>query len=377
MAKNYKLSEETKLKMSLAKKGRTPWNKGLTKDDPRVQKYSQSGWKHSEEAKLKMSLAKKDIIPWNKGKSSETDERIKNHAIKMSNREMSEEHKQKISLAKIGSTPWNKGLTIEDERVKNNVELMTDTVRKQYENGRIVWNKGLTVETDKRIISTYNGHKGLTKETSEKIKDAADKQSITMKKMCENGEIEIWNKGLTKETDARIQVSASNLSKSRIQLIKEGKLIINTKPKDPNFQVWNKGKTKETEPGLQSISVKRIYKISNEKGNWISSQEDKIANWLSSIGYIDGIDFIRQKYMILDKHSYCADFYFPKANLVFECDGIYWHQQPDRKEKDENRTKELIEKGYKIMRCTDKDINSSERFEEVKNKILGEIKNEK
>lgn len=42
---NYgkRLSESTRAKISEAARGRVPWNKGLTKDDPRVKKYSSSG----------------------------------------------------------------------------------------------------------------------------------------------------------------------------------------------------------------------------------------------------------------------------------------------------------------------------------------------
>ena len=46
-------SEETKQKLSLALKGKAPWNKGLTKDDPRVLKNaeSRSKVKYSQETK--------------------------------------------------------------------------------------------------------------------------------------------------------------------------------------------------------------------------------------------------------------------------------------------------------------------------------------
>lgn len=46
-------SNETKNKLSIANKGKTPWNKGLTKDDPRVLKNAQSRSRvrYSEETK--------------------------------------------------------------------------------------------------------------------------------------------------------------------------------------------------------------------------------------------------------------------------------------------------------------------------------------
>ncbi len=47
--------------------------------------------KHSKETKLKMSIAKKGCIPWNKGKK------------------MPEETKLKISKSRMGIPAWNKG----------------------------------------------------------------------------------------------------------------------------------------------------------------------------------------------------------------------------------------------------------------------------
>ena len=34
----------------------------------------------------------------------------------------SEEHKLSLSISHLGNTPWNKGLTIEDERVRKNID---------------------------------------------------------------------------------------------------------------------------------------------------------------------------------------------------------------------------------------------------------------
>ena len=57
------ISEETKRKMSEAKKGKTPWNRG------------KSGV--SDSTREKMRKSRLGRIPWNKGKSIEMDTRIK------------------------------------------------------------------------------------------------------------------------------------------------------------------------------------------------------------------------------------------------------------------------------------------------------------
>ena len=50
---------------------------------------------------------------------------------------------------------------------------------------------------------------------------------------------------------------------------------------------------------------------------------------------------------------------FIQPNIVIECDGSYWHNRQDMKEKDAMRNIELKEKGYKVYRFWDHEINES------------------
>lgn len=55
--KRIPCSSERKEKQSKSMKGRTPWNKGLTKDDDRVKRYSSNRKPHSDETKQKIKEA--------------------------------------------------------------------------------------------------------------------------------------------------------------------------------------------------------------------------------------------------------------------------------------------------------------------------------
>lgn len=57
-------SNETKLKMSLSRLGKEPWNKGKKLPASQVEKMiaSRTGCKHTEETKLKMSIARKGKV---------------------------------------------------------------------------------------------------------------------------------------------------------------------------------------------------------------------------------------------------------------------------------------------------------------------------
>jgi len=75
------------------------------------------------------------------------------------------------------------------------------------------------------------------------------------------------------------------------------------------------------------------------------------------------------KYIKEIKHAYQCDIFVPSMKLIIEIDGDYWHgninnsrfkilnkHQIKAKEKDNIRTKELIEKGFKVLRLWESDI---------------------
>lgn len=55
---------------------------------------------------------------------------------------------------------------------------------------------------------------------------------------------------------------------------------------------------------------------------------------------------------------YTADFYIPSQNLVIECDGDYWHSLPGRSGHDRRKDTFLRNRGYRVVRLTETDINA-------------------
>lgn len=120
VAWNKGLTKETDkrlVKISETKKGYSTWNKGLTKEtDERIANLSKilTGRTHSEEHNRNMGIAKKgkkypkELYPnfggrgktcWNKGLTKETNASLKKQSEAMENRPFSEIHKRKISEA--------------------------------------------------------------------------------------------------------------------------------------------------------------------------------------------------------------------------------------------------------------------------------------
>src|SRR5260221_9984481 len=91
--KNKPMSQETKFKLSLSKKGKPSPNKGKKTGKPSWNK----GKSMSQETKQKLSLVLKGRTPPNKGKKA------------------SEETKRKLSESHIGQVPWNKGKKTSEE----------------------------------------------------------------------------------------------------------------------------------------------------------------------------------------------------------------------------------------------------------------------
>ena len=75
--------------------------------------------------------------------------------------------------------------------------------------------------------------------------------------------------------------------------------------------------------------------------------------FLKELGY----EFFTHQYMKEIEHGYQCDILIPSMNLVIECDGVYWHKYPIGNNIDHIRTKELLEKGFKVLRLWEKEIN--------------------
>jgi very-short-patch-repair endonuclease len=66
-----------------------------------------------------------------------------------------------------------------------------------------------------------------------------------------------------------------------------------------------------------------------------------------------GADYESQKRM----GRFLCDFYVCAADLVIECDGIYWHGIPKVKKRDKNKDKWLVLHGHRVLRLKEMDIN--------------------
>jgi len=346
------------------------------------------GSQHSKEARLKMSKSR-----IGKKHSKETKMKI---SKMLKGKKRSEETKKKISKSHKGKKYPEKLYPNHGTRgkilVKKGVykkclicgkEFYTPLClnkRKKYCSkkcsyisikGKPSYNKGLTKETSDGVRRTAKAKIGKprSKNTKNKIREKLKGRKLSkehIKKMIGRNP---WNKGLTKETDLRVKKYGKSGSITR---------TINGK----NKKFWNKPKMIEF---AKQRRAKQIFPVKD------SSIELKIQNFLSLLH----IEYFTHKYMKIE-HGYQCDILIPKQETegviisqktIIECDGDYFHMNPNKfkandkcfkkgmtaKEKwklDNSRTKELIEKGFKVIRLWEHEIKVME-LNDLRSKING------
>jgi len=283
----------------------------------------------TEEAKNNMSMAHKGKISWKKGKkgmkghpqSEETKRKLReslqgqHRSIKtefknghqgyksMLGKHLSEKSKLEIGLSGKGRIPWNKGTKGIMPPAWNKGITMGEELRKKNREshlGQIPWNKG---------------KKGLQHHSEEWKREKSIFNLL-------NGIIPPSNKGIPHTEETKNKIGTAN----SVSLKK----------------YFSNPKTREI---LRHNRAKQICPLKD------TSIEVKIQNFLKQLG----IEYFTHKYMNIE-HAYQCDVFVPSLNLVIECDGNYWHSYPTGKEVDHIRTKELIEKGFKVLRLWETEI---------------------
>ena len=160
--------------------------------------------------------------------------------------------------------------------------------------------------------------------------------------------LEQFKNGVPKETIKKMNDYWSSLSIRQLKsdFMKEFQNRPEVKEANRNFNI------KYT----SSLSVRKRLKLQRSKQIFPvkdTSIEVKIQNFLKQLG----IEFFTHQ-CIKIKHGYQCDILIPVINLVIECDGDYWHKYPVGNDIDHVRTKELIKKGFKVLRLWEFEINA-------------------
>ncbi len=170
---------------------------------------------------------------------------------------------------------------------------------------------------------------------------------------------------------------------------KHWKIKDKTNMRKPKLEVHRKNiglsKIGKKNPSLSIRNHKRYVEGKNVFPKKDTKIELKIQDFLTALR----IEFLTHKYMNI-QHGYQCDILIPEQKgisqkIIIECDGDFFHMNPNKyspedrcfkngmvaKEKwklDDNRTRELIEKGFKVIRLWEHEIKAME-LNDLMNKL--------
>ena len=246
---------------------------------------------------------KKGIIPWNKN----TKGIIKNNRKGMDYEEQygaekSKKIKEKMRLIKLGKESSRKGKTYEEIYGE---EKAIELINKKR------------LELDiKEISNLYINHNKSTRDIAEIF---GTNQGTIIERLIEKGIVRRW-----KGVKVNCKVCGKEFKKKPNHFNRSDNHFCSRK-------CW---------------SIGHILPVKDTK------IELKIQNFLKQLG----IEFFTHQYMHIE-HKYQCDILIPSMNIVIECDGDYWHKYPIGNDIDHIRTKELLEKGFKVLRLWEFEIN--------------------
>jgi G:T-mismatch repair DNA endonuclease (very short patch repair protein) len=240
-----------------------------------------------------------------------------------------------------------------------------------FKKGNIAWNKDLKdciSEDGKRRISEgvkkyIKERRIISNETREKLRklqlglhrSEKTKMKISLSLM---GNKRSYNKKRSLETIEKFRkISNENYKKYpeiKEKISKKVKLNFINHPEIIESQKESLRRTYREHPEIiQKIKEARRKQVLPIKD---TSIEVKIQNFLKQLN----IEFFTHQYINI-KHSYQCDILIPiqdKINqkTIIECDGDYWHSYPTGNNIDYIRTKELLEKGFKVLRLWEREI---------------------
>lgn len=199
-----------------------------------------------------------------------------------------------------------------------------------------------------------------SEETRKKISEANKGRHPKME--FKKGKI-AWNKGKTGLQVAwnKGQKGIYHLSeetRKKLSEVQKGKKLSQETRNKMRLSKLGKKYKPMSEEGKRNISLVRQFQVMPIIDTKI---EVKIQNFLKQLN----IEFFTHQYMSEIQHGYQCDILIPSKNMVIECDGNYWHKYPIGKEIDHIRTRELFEKGFKVLRLWENEIEEMdiERFQ--------------
>jgi len=263
-----------------------------------------------------------------------------------------------------GQIPIRKGVKLTEEEIRKRTET-------RRENG---WFKNLT-ETIKKMRKPHKSHPPRSEEHKKNL--SLNHRKYNTEESKRKVSLSLRGINLGKTFEERFGEDEAKKIKEKMRKNHKGMLGRHHK-KESREKIGksrlgdkNPAKKPEVKEKIRQARLKQILPIKD------TSIEIKIQNFLKQLG----IEFVTHFYIKEIEHKYRCDIFIPIINLVIECDGDYWHANPQvyseeilnekqkwKRKMDELRTKELIENGYKVVRLWGSEVRRM-NINDFENKI--------
>jgi very-short-patch-repair endonuclease len=204
---------------------------------------------------------------------------------------------------------------------------------------------------------------GHTKEAREKAKISMIGRKYT-EEHCKHISDSLMGRKLSQEHIKAISESHKGI-KWAPEVIKQ-RALSNTGIKHPPRPEGFSEKMRERMIRAMNNPITKIKCRENALNTMLSPRcyQSKLELKMKQLLEKHNIHFIHNKWISDIEHRYPCDFYIPSKHIVIETDGDYWHEYPNGLEIDKIRTQEMINKGYKVLRFWENQINNNIQFVE-------------
>jgi len=193
--------------------------------------------------------------------------------------------------------------------------------------------------------------------------------SCILKKRVVTRKLNGWHSEKSKE-------NISNGQKANLLLIEKRRIIAK------KMGLSNRGGRNITEIGRKKNRIQALFQFLGAKDGLffntkpeiemkkclieLGINEVKLNDWKLQKSKHNGQNIFIHQYPVENiEHCYCADFYLPLYNLVLEVDGRYRHNYPDGLKIDLERTQEMEDVGYRVLRFWEDEFNSQIIWKEI------------